>query len=963
MKKILLLGIAAFMLLPLFSQLQPLPLDAKVRKGTLPNGLTYYIRANSEPKGQAEFFIAQKVGSMQEEDNQRGLAHFLEHMAFNGTKNFPGKTLFTFTEGIGVKFGINLNAYTSWDETVYNLSSVPVTREGIIDSCLLILHDWANELTLNDKDINEERGVIREEMRTRNQANMRGFEKLLPIIYPNNKYGDRWVIGTSQVIENFTPQELRDYYERWYRPDHQGVIVVGDVDVEQVEAKIIKMFSDIPTPATPSERVPVTIEPNTLPIVTFITDPEMTETSIAIMFKHEPLPAEVKLSQQGLAFIYMQQMVGAMFNNRFYEIAQKNNAPFVGAYAYDGPFVVANTMDAFTVGAQAKEGGAKDAYQAVVSEIARVDQFGFTASEYDRARADFLSNMDKAYKERDKRKSVSIANECVRHFLKNESMPGIELEYAFYNQVAPMITVNEINALAKEFIKDENRVIYGFGPEKEGLVYPTNEELISIYTTEFTKEQTPYEEKVSNEPLIAKLPKAGKISKVTQDKTFGAQVYTLSNGITVVVKSTDFKDDEIQFRASSKGGTSLIEDADFVQIKRLSDVANVGGLGNFSKVDLSKALAGKNASVDAYVAEMGESIDGSCSPKDLETMMQLLYLQATSIREDEEAFSAYIARLTAQMEGLEANPMVAFSDSLQAGLRGTTPRGKRLQMSEIEKIDYKRSLDLFKQRFADMGDFTFVFVGNIDEKVFKPLVAQYIATLPSKKSKVKENFIPRGELLEGNRNIHFDKDVQVAKATVCAVYTGKMDYSPSNVIKLDVLSQILDIVYTEEIREKEGGTYGVAIQDQLAPYPYPNYSFLVYFDTDNKLREKLVSIVYREMEKLAQNGPRQTDFDKVKAYMLKDVQEKMRDNSTWKNSIVGNYVYNYGTGIVEKEALINSITMKDVQDLAAYIVAQNSRLELIMNGIAPVKEEVAPVEPAAPVVEEPVAPAPKKGKK
>lgn len=930
MKKIFLLILVSVFSLQVFAQ-GPLPLDPKMVKGTLPNGLTYYIRANAEPKGQAEFFIAQKVGSMQELDNQRGLAHFLEHMAFNGTKNFPGKSLFTFTEGIGVKFGYNLNAYTSWDETVYNISSVPVSREGIIDSCLLVLHDWSNALSLTDKDINEERGVIREEMRTRDDADMRTIEKLLPVVFPQNRYADRWVIGTSQVIENFKPQELRDYYHRWYRPDHQAIIIVGDIDPVAVEAKIKKMFSDIPAPTVPSELQLTMVEGNTEPIVGFVTDPEATNTSISINYKQEVLPKEIKLSAQSFILSYVKSMISTMLNNRFEEIGQSAKPPFTYAYSYYAPFVIAKTMDAFTTTAMSKEGGLMPAYETIIAELARVKQHGFTAGEYDRARAEYISMYEKYYNERDKNQSNQYAREYVRNFVDDEAVPGIETEYALVNQIAPMLTVEQINQMAQGLITEENLVIFGSGPEKAGLTYPSAEELLATYNKVFNQTYEAYKDSVSNDPLIAQLPKPGKVTKVTTDKLFDAKVYTLSNGIKVIVKPTDFKSDEIIFTSTSFGGTSLYPDADILNLKVINGVATVGGLGNFSQVNLTKALSGKRVSVKSQIGVQEEGIAGTCSPKDLETMMQLIYLTATSPRLDEDAFASWMTRQKAQLESMSANPMATFSDTLTAQMYGNHPRAMRLQLDDLEKINYKRSMEIYKERFQNMNDFVFTFVGNIDEATFKPLMEQYIATLPTGKG--KETFKDtKMYTLTGERKSHFDREMQTAKATACAIYTGKVDYTPANVLKMDILKQILDIVYTEEIREKEGGTYGVGVQLSTSDYPYGSYKLLIFFDTENSVAAKLLSIVYREFDDMTKEGPRAEDLEKVKAYMLKDIQEKQRDNSTWVNAIDQQYAYNRNF-FIGKEELIKSITADDIKEMAKLILSQQNRSEIIMNGV------------------------------
>ncbi|MDR2907150.1 MAG: insulinase family protein [Bacteroidales bacterium] len=933
MKKILLSLLVIVLTIPAMAQqMPPLPIDAKVRKGTLPNGLTYYIRQNAEPKGQAEFFIAQKVGSVQEEDNQRGLAHFLEHMAFNGTKNFPGKDLFKFTESIGVKFGYNLNAYTAFDETVYNISSVPLTRTSLIDSCLLVLHDWSAGLTLADKDIDEERGVIREEMRTRSSAMMRILEEMLPDMFPGNRYGLRMPIGTEQVINGFKYDELRDYYKKWYRPDHQAIIVVGDFDPNYVEEKIKTMFADIPAPTTPSELAAVSIEPNEKPIIVLGTDPEMTETGFSINYKYDPLPKEVKVTAQSLIFNFMTNVVTSMLNTRFSEIAQKANAPFLYAGAGTGSFIVAKSMDAFEVSAGSKEGAMTTAFEAVVAEIARVKQHGFTSGEYERSKANYLSSIEKAYKERDKQKSGSIAQECVRNFEDDEPMPGIESEYALMNQVAPMLPLEQINMLAQQFIHDNDLVIYGYGPKKEGVTYPTKEELMSIYEKTMAAPQEAYKDEVSNEPLVdvAQL-QAGKVTKTTDVKLFEAKEFTLSNNIKVIIKPTDFKEDEIRFVATSFGGNSLMNEKDVMTIKMLNEIATIGGVGNFSIVNLNKALSGKQVRVNANIGTPTEQLVGNCSPKDLETMMQLVYLYTTAPRFDQEAFDSWMERMKAQLENTAADPMSSLMDTLMNKIYGNQPRTNPVKMDDLSKIDYKLAIELYKERFKDMSDFTFTFVGNIDEATFIPLMEQYIGALPnlSRKETFKDiNLNP----LKGESQTHFNREMLTVKATVVTVYTGKMDYTPENVMKYSIFQQILNLVYTEEIREKEGGTYGVAVQGQLQRYPDGNYSMLILFDTDPNLADKLLSIVYREMEKIANEGPRSEDFEKTIAYMKKDFEEKRRDNGTWMNAI-NEYAMYSTDGFTKREQLLETIKPADIQAIAKTLVSAKNRAEVIMKGV------------------------------
>ncbi|NLC49426.1 MAG: insulinase family protein, partial [Bacteroidales bacterium] len=542
MRKILsLFAILIISITAIAQQNPPQPMDPAVRHGVLDNGLTYYIRHNKLPENRADFYIAQKVGSMLEEDSQAGLAHFLEHMAFNGTTNFPKKEMLNFLEENGVKFGENVNAYTSFDETVYYLSNVPVMREGMVDSSLLILHDWANEIALEAEEIESERGVIREEWRTRGGAQSRLWEKMLPVMYKDSKYANRLPIGSIDVINNFEHQEIRDYYEKWYRPDLQGIIIVGDIDVDKVEEKVKALFSKIELDADAAERVYFPVPDNDETLVSIATDKEATNTSLMLFYKHEPLPDEIKLSQAGFVLNYISNVASNMINDRFQEITQKPNAPFLGAYAFNGEFFVAKTKDAWTVASASADDKVKDALAAMIRETERMKRFGFTESEYERARENIIKNYENSFNNRDKQPNSVYSQEYVSSFTKNEPFPGIEYEYNMIKSVAPNIPIEAINQTVAQLIQDKNMVISISGPEKEGLVYPTEQEILNVVETTKAENIEPYAEEVSDEPLIVTPPAQGEITKTETNEELGATVWTLSNGMKVVIKPTDFK--------------------------------------------------------------------------------------------------------------------------------------------------------------------------------------------------------------------------------------------------------------------------------------------------------------------------------------------------------------------------------------------------------------------------------------
>ena len=908
-------------------QMPPIPTDPNVRIGKLENGLTYYIRHNELPEDRANFYIAQKVGSILEEDNQRGLAHFLEHMCFNGTTNFPGKGIINWLETIGVKFGENLNAYTSIDETVYNIDNVPVIRDGIVDSCLLILHDWANDLTLAEAEIDNERGVIHEEWRQGQGAMMRMYEQSLPKAFEGSKYGLRLPIGSIEVIDNFPYQALRDYYEKWYRPDQQGIIVVGDVDVDKVEAKIKELFSPIKMPANPAERKYEPVPDNKEPIVTIAKDKEQPTTMIYIWHKHPATPNEAKGNLGYLVQNYLFSMIESMMNARLEELRQSANPPFIAAAAQEADFLLAKTTQAFAGLAISKEDGIPTAISTLVREIERARKFGFTASEYARAKADYLRSLESAYNERDKMKNDEYIQEYLNHFLDNEPIPGIETEYAIMNQLVPNIPVEAINSILPQLIKDENIVINVFGPDKEGMVYPTEEEILKVLKDTKAEEITAYVDKVSDEPLMKETPKAGKIVK-TEEGPFGSTALTLSNGVRVVIKNTDFKADEIIMSAFSPGGSSIFGTQEALQVRMLNEVIGLGGLGNFSNVDLEKVLAGKRAFIRPFIGSLSESLNGSCSPKDLETLMQLVYLSFTAPRMDDTAFESFKTRSKASMLNAEANPMTAFNDTLQHEMYGNHPMATRIKADMIDQIDYNRIMEMYNDRFKEAGDFTFLFVGNINLEEAKPLIETYLGGLPTINR--KENFQDiKLDRRKGNHKNVFEKQLETPKATVISVISGNCEYNLKNNLLMSMLSQTMDMVYTETIREKEGASYGVSTFGQISRYPKNEAVYQIVFNTDPAKREKMEQIVMTELQKVTQEGPRPEHLAKVKEFLLKEHTENAKENSYWTSQLTQYYWYNIDMN-TNYEKLVNEITVEDVKNFTKALLDQGNIIEVTM---------------------------------
>lgn len=913
-------------------EMPPIPIDQQVRIGKLDNGLTYYLRHNKYPEQRADFYIAQKVGSIQENPDQSGLAHFLEHMCFNGTTHFPGNSLIEYLETIGVKFGVNLNAYTSIDETVYNISNVPVVREAIVDSCLLILHDWSNDLLLEPKEIDKERGVITEEWRTRLNATQRFQEKMLPHVFAGTKYENCFPIGDMEIVNNFPYQTLRDYYEKWYRPDLQGIVVVGDIDVDLVEAKIKSMFADVPAQPNAAERIYYPVTNNKEPIIFVGKDKEQPNVQLLVFNKHEATPPAQKNGMDYLITKYAGNLVSSMLNERLIELTQTSNPPYIYAGSMVGDFFVAKTKGAFTSFAICNENDIKRGITSLFEELERIKRFGFTESEYQRAKSNYLSTLESAYNEREKIENENFVNQYVRHFLDNEPIPSISDEYAIMSNIVPNIPLEAINQIIPQLIQEDNLVVTLFGPDKEGLTLPTETELLTMVQEIKGGDLEAYQEEVINEPLLNKAPLAGSILK-TEKTAFETTTYTLSNGVKVVVKPTDFKADEIRLYAYSPGGSSLFADKDVVEIATINDVATVGGLGSFSIVNLGKVLAGKQVSVTPFISDTSEGIKGASTPKDLKTMMELIYLTFTSPRKDIEAFNSYKTRMQASLKNKLLNPMTSFVDSIKHAMYGDHPRNISMTSDLIERIDYDKALAMYSDRFKDASDFTFILVGNIDLATIEPLMENYLAALPTtgrKESYKKENLMhPR----QGVYHNEFIKKQENSKSSIFVLYNGKCDYNNENLIKMSYLNQILDIVFTETIREDEGGTYGVHVSGTLTKTPIEQFILQIIFDTEPVKKNKLMEILYAQIEKIAKEGPSTQNVQKVKEYMIKKHKENLKENGYWQQVLIEKVVNNNDISSTYNE-VVQSITPKDIKDFAAKLFGQENHIEVIMTSPA-----------------------------
>lgn len=908
-------------------ELVKLPMDTAVRYGKLDNGMTYYIRHNATPKNQADFYIAQKVGSIQEEDSQQGLAHFLEHMAFNGTTHFPRrKTMLNYLEKNGVKFGYNVNAYTAFDETVYNITNVPMDREGLLDSCLLILHDWSGYISLEDAEIDKERQIIKEEWRTTTGANIRTMNKIFPILFKGSKYADRMPIGKMEVVENFKYQEIKDYYKKWYRPDLQGIIIVGDIDADAVEAKVKKLFSTIPMPENAAERIYYTVDDNKEPIVTIATDPELTSTSISLAFKEDMLSKEIRQSEEKVYRDILDGFISRILNSRYQELAKKKDAPFLGASVYKGNYLVSKTKLAWNVGAGCKEGEIEKALEAMIQETERAQRFGFLDSEIERAKINLVQGYENSYNNRDKRRNNQFTSEYVNGFIEDTPIPGIEKEYELIKKIVPSINAQVLNAYLKTINLSDKMSIIVMGPEKENLEYPTADKLVSLIAEVKKQELTPYQEEVSDEPLVSNLPAKGKIVK-KEGSIFDSKVWTLSNGVKVVLKNTDFKNDEINMNSFSYGGKSLFDDNEMINAGLISSMS-LGGLGNFDNISLGKKLAGKSVNVSASVSGITQGVYMYSTKRDVETALQLVYLTYTSPRKDEEAFAAYMERIKNSLRNQESLPNTALADSLTYAMYGANPRFKRMKMEDLSSINYDRVLEMYKECFQKGAPSVFVFVGTIDEEVLAPLVEQYLATLPV--GDVNRKYIDRSvRVNRGEKLVHFTQTMETPKTTVMNIHSADLEYNQANNMKLSILKQVLDLVYTRTIREEQGGTYGVGTQIGMSRLPEGETQLMIQYTTDSAKVENLNKIANNELEKIAKEGPQLDDFNKTIEYMKKSFNESIKTNGYWLSAL---YTYNlhgddnYSTYL----DTLNAITTEDIKEVAGKILKDNNYIEVIM---------------------------------
>jgi zinc protease len=909
------------------------PVDQDVRIGKLDNGLTYFIRHNNWPEHRANFYIAQKVGSIQEEESQRGLAHFLEHMAFNGSTHFKGNSLIEWCRAHGIEFGADLNAYTSIDQTVYNIDNVPTTNQGTLDSCLLILSDWSNGLLLEQDEIEKERGVIHEEWRLRTSAQSRMLERNLPNLYPGSKYGLRYPIGLMSVVDNFKRQELVDYYHKWYHPSHQGIIVVGDVDVDHTEAMIKKLFGSIKNPDNEAKIVAEPVPDNAEPIIIIDKDKEFRQSMVELMIKHEAFPDSMKQTVPYLVQNYAKSAAIDMLNKRFTEAAQKAECPFVAASASDGNYIFAKTKDAFDLSAAPKDmsqtaAALKTAYTLVKQAV----KHGFTATEYQRYQSDVMSELDKAYSNKDKRYNSTFYSEILGYFLNNEPMTGIDYYYQMMKQVVPAIPLEVINQVLPELVpdNDSNMVILNFNNEKPDAVYPTQAELLDAVHQARATEVSAYVDNVKNEPLITTMPKAGKIVSETPGKKFDYKVLKLSNGVTVLLKKTDYKKDQVIMQGVGGQGSGVYGKGDFANLKMFDQAIGYSGLANFSSTELSKALAGKIANANLTMGARRMAIDGNATPKDVETMLQMAYLYFTNIKKDPDAYGNMMQQFEVALKNRDLDPNTAFSDSLQATVNDHDWRSKPLLLNDLKSVNYDRILQMAKERTANANGWIFEIVGNFDEATIRPLICQYLGALPSKKGK-NEASKRMSQPTSKNIDNHFSRKMETPKAnSIVAWLNHKMPYSLENSVKADVAGQVLAMVYLREIREEASAAYSCGAQGSMttADDGFHLGQILAYCPMKPEKKDIALKIIDDEMANLAKSCDAEM-LSKVQKLMLKQIDDQAKTNGFWSGVVLNHYMMGLDD-YTNYRSTVSSLTPAAISQFVKEYLAGANKVSVVM---------------------------------
>ncbi len=925
MKRLFIFIAAIFAAAMAFGQ-TPLPNDPAVRTGKLDNGMTYYIRHNEQPAQRAEFYLATDVGAFQEADDQDGLAHFLEHMCFNGTKNFPGKALLDWLQSIGAEFGRNINASTGFEQTQYMLNNIPVVRESIIDSCLLVLHDYSHFVTNDPAEIDAERGVILEERRTRRDATWRLFEKSLPYYYGDTPYARRTLIGGEEQLKTFKYESLVNFYETWCRPDLQAVIVVGDVDVDQVENKIKTIFADIPAAENPQPKVLHKIPDNAEPIIGILTDPELTSSSIEVMWKSEPMPKELMNTDIAFMTDLIKSYVRLIMRERFTDITSQPDAPFLGGSFYISS--LCNSCDATMGTVSFKEGDAINAFTAFMTELEKMKRFGFTDGEVQRAKDNIISSYERRVEAAPTRKNAEFVNPLLYNFYNNEPYMEPEMELQLVQMVCAQLNAALLNQVAASLLTDENMVILYNGPEKAGLVNPTEEEIKAVLAAVKNADIAANVEENLNEPFISGELKGSKVKK-EGETIYGATEWTLKNGVKVVVLPTQYKQDQIMFNISKNGGMSLVSAEDKVSFEDniWSLFQQNAGISKFSGTQIPKMLAGKNLSVSPYIGGTKHGVSGSSTPKDFETALQIAYLYFADPRFDEKEYETGIQQIKAILPNIANNPQFIFQNEMNRILYGNDPRVVELNDETLAKANLATIERVYRELFKDAAGATLRIVGNVNPEEIKPLVEKYIGSIAKGKKADqvdKDNTI---KIVKGKVDETVKIAMETPKSTVLQVYTAYMPVDTKTEVALEVANYVLDMIYTKTIREEEGGTYGVGTAMVGQRDPEERVIIQVSFDTNPEQAPKLRELAIKGLKELAENGPELEKFNMAIENFKKNIPETRLNNSYWMSNI--SQYLDYGIDYdAEYEAAVNSVTPEDVKAVLQAVLAQNNLIEI-----------------------------------
>ena len=904
-----------------------IPFDPEVKTGKLKNGLTYYIKKNAKPENKVDLRLVINAGSILEADDQQGLAHFMEHMCFNGTKRFPKNELVDYLQSIGVKFGQHLNAYTSFDETVYFLP-IPSDSPEKVEKGFQILEDWAFNAVLTPEEINKERGVVLEEYRLGLGAQKRMMGRFMPKMMYNSHYAKRLPIGQKEILEKFKPEALVRFYKDWYRPNLMSVIVVGDIDVAQMEQKIIDHFSGYDNPKNEKPRKVFDVPNHKETFVAIESDKEATSAQVQLMYKDSEAPKPV-VNLKDFKDELAEGLFTSMLNARLDELTNSATPPFTYGYSYHGR-AWARTKEAYQSVAMSQEDKQIDALKVLVKENERVKKFGFTQGELDRAKADFMASIEKMYNDRDKTNSDSFVNEYQSHFLEKEPSPGIVWTYETFKKVLPLVQLKDVNELIKGFIKEENRVVILTGPEKANLKKATEKEVLGALKIN-DAEITPYEDVAVAKGLLKAEPKAGTIVRRESNEKLGTKTLYLSNGAKVTYKKTDFKNDEILFEAVSFGGSNLYSDAEMKKVQFANGALAEAGFSGLKLNDINKFMTGKIANVSPYISGATEGLRGNATPKDLEYLFQTTYAYFTDLNYDVEAFEGYKQKQTSFFKNMASQPNFFFQQEFYTYLNKENPRFNGLVPTEKTwaETDYKLAYDKYKERFANAADFEFFFVGNVDDKAIEDFSAKYLASLPA--TPVKEKAKDLGyRMLKGEHKKVVNKGKD-PKSSVNIMYYGDAQYSAKEAFAMQALGEILTIKLVEQLRENESGVYGVGARGSMNKVPYGSYNFSISFPCGPDNAEKLTASALNELQKIITNGPEAKDLDKFKEAEIQDFRKESKENRFWLSNFIRSYSNEQSAEEVLKfEEKVNALTAKEVQEVAKKYLTKDKVVGMLM---------------------------------